>query len=262
VPNTRDLVFWLPKLLDIIERPLDWVLFLLIASLLLAWRRRARAARRTMVAATLLLAFVGVVAVPQVILQQLEDAYPPTARSPAEFEGLLVPGGGLDGGQRPFERGQTSLNEAAERVTIAVALARRFPHLKVVLTGYGGVGEPAQLSEAAGTKKFFEEQGVSTAHLLVEPSARNTAENAENARALPGVDPSKPWLLVTSAWSMPRALLAFRKAGWNVEPFPVDYRTGTTISYFVYSIADGSAAWSRALHELLGMGWYWVTGRL
>jgi uncharacterized SAM-binding protein YcdF (DUF218 family) len=37
---------------------------------------------------------------------------------------------------------------------------------------------------------------------------------------------TRPWLLVTSAWHMPRALATFCAAGWNVTPYPVDYRTG------------------------------------
>src|SRR6266478_6390205 len=33
------------------------------------------------------------------------------------------------------------------------------------------------------------------------------------------------WLLVTSAYHMPRAIGVFRKAGFPVEPYPVDWRT-------------------------------------
>jgi uncharacterized SAM-binding protein YcdF (DUF218 family) len=262
VPTTRDFIFWLPKLLDFVEQPLAWVLLLLLVALVLFWRRRQRAALRTVVVATLLLACLGVEAVPEIILQRLEDAYPATTRSPGEFEGVLVLGGGLEGGIKAVERNQTLLGGSAERVTTAVALARDFPNLKIVLTGYAGVNQPGGLSEAQGTVRFFREQGLPTSRLIVEPAARNTAEIAENVKTITGIDPSKPWLLLTSAWNMPRALLAFRKAGWNVEPLPVDYFTGTSIRFARYSIARGSFAWSVALHELLGIAWYRVTGRL
>jgi uncharacterized SAM-binding protein YcdF (DUF218 family) len=262
VPTTRDLYFWLPKLLDIVEEPLQWGLFLLILALLLFWRRRERAARRTLALAVLLFAFLGIVVVPEAILQRLENAYPGTTRSPSEFEGVLVLGGGLDGARKARERRQTLLNGSAERVTTAVALARGFPDLKFVLTGYAGLGHSAELSEAERTVKFFEAQGVPTSRLIVEPTSRNTFEIAENVKALPGIDPSRPWLLLTSAWNMPRALLAFREAGWNVEPLPVDYGTGTTVDYFQFSILTGANAWSRVLHEVLGIAWYRIIGRL
>jgi len=262
VPTTRDLLFWLPKLLGSVQQPLDWVLVLLIVAVVQFGRQRDRAARRTVVAATALLAAIGIQAVPESILQRLENAYPPATRPLAEFDGVLVLGGSLDGGVAAIERGQTLLGNAAERVTAAVALARTAPNLKVVLTGYAGLDEPAGLSEAAGTVRFFEEQGLPTSRLIIEPASRNTSEIAENVKTLPDIDPSRPWLLLTSAWNMPRALLAFRKVGWNVEPFPVDYQTGTTMRYFRYSIFRGASSWTLALHELLGIAWYRITGRL
>jgi uncharacterized SAM-binding protein YcdF (DUF218 family) len=262
VPTTRDLFFWLPKLLDFVEQPLEWVLFLLIVSLLLFWRRRDGAGRRTLVAATLLLAFLGFVAVPELIVQRLENMHPPTSRPLTDFEGVVVLGGGLESGLAPVERGQSLLGSSAERVTTAVSLARRAPHLRIVLTGYAGTGAPDGRSEAEGTALFFAEQGLAATHLMVEPGSRNTSENADNAKRLPGVDPLKPWLLLTSAWTMPRALGAFRKAGWNVEPMPVDYVTGTSMRYARYSIARGASRWNVVLHEVLGLAWYRMTGRM
>jgi uncharacterized SAM-binding protein YcdF (DUF218 family) len=98
--------------------------------------------------------------------------------------------------------------------------------------------------------------------LIVDRISRNTFEIAENTKALSGVDPTRPWLLLTSAWNMPRALLSFRKAGWNVEPHPVDYLTGTSIRLWGFSVLRGANRWSVALHELLGITWYRLTGRL
>jgi uncharacterized SAM-binding protein YcdF (DUF218 family) len=260
--TTRDLFFWAPKVLDVIEQPLGWVLLLLIASLVLRQRRRDRAARRMQIAATMLLGAIGIVAVPEFLLQQLENTFPPTQRAITEFSGVIVLGGGMDGGSRALERGQPALTGSAERVTTAVAMARHSPQLKIIVTGYAGVWEPTHLSEAGATMAFFEQQNAPTASVVVEPSARNTFEIAENAKALPGVDATRPWLLLTSAWNMPRALLTFKKAGWNVEPMPVDYATGTTIRYLRYSILAGGGAWSRVLHELIGIAWYRLTGRL
>ena len=262
MPSSRDLLFWIPKMLDFFEQPLDWVLALLLIAVILFWRRHTRAGVRVVLAATSLLAAIGLVAIPDVILQRLENEFRPTARATGEFEGLIVLGGGLDGGQTAEERGQTLLGSSAERATTALAIARRAPQLKIVVTGYAGLDEPDHLSEAAATVRFFEEQGLPTSGVIVEPTARNTSEIAENVKRLGGIDPARPWLLVTSAWNMPRALLTFKKAGWNVEPMPVDYVTGTSLDYFQFSLHRGAARWNMALHELLGILWYRLTGRL
>jgi uncharacterized SAM-binding protein YcdF (DUF218 family) len=58
---------------------------------------------------------------------------------------------------------------------------------------------------------------------------RITSENTVLAAAMPGVDKSRPWLLVTSAWHMPRALATFRAGGWSVTPYPVDYHHGAQL---------------------------------
>jgi uncharacterized SAM-binding protein YcdF (DUF218 family) len=95
----------------------------------------------------------------------------------------------------------------------------------------------------------------------LEDRSRNTFENAVLSAAMVGVDVKKPWLLVTSAWHMPRAMATFEKAGWNVTPYPVDFRTGHSTPWTDYSLSDGAAKWQLVLHELLGLWVYQLTGR-
>jgi len=94
-----------------------------------------------------------------------------------------------------------------------------------------------------------------------ESRSRTTYENAVFTAALPGVDKRRPWLLVTSAWHMPRALATFRAAGWNVTPYPVDYRTGTRTPWTEYSLVDSLRRWGIALHEWAGLLAYRLAGR-
>jgi uncharacterized SAM-binding protein YcdF (DUF218 family) len=97
---------------------------------------------------------------------------------------------------------------------------------------------------------------------LYENRSRDTYENATFSRQIEGVDATKRWLLITSARHMPRAMGVFRKAGWNVAPWPVDYSTGLSIDYFDFSVVRGAGRWETVLHELLGLALYRVTGRL
>ena len=137
----------------------------------------------------------------------------------------------------------------------------KHPHLRLLFTGGEGdllaSGEP----EAVQARAFFESLGVPAQRMQFEFRSRTTYENAVLTAALPGVDKTRPWLLVTSAWHMPRALATFRAAGWNVTPYPVDYRTGTRTPWTEYSLVDSLRRWQIALHEWAGLLAYRIAGR-
>jgi uncharacterized SAM-binding protein YcdF (DUF218 family) len=127
----------------------------------------------------------------------------------------------------------------------------------------GGEGElfANGISEAERARRFFEGQGIPASKLLFESASRTTYENAVLSRQLPGVDPTQPWLLLTSAFHMPRAMAAFRRAGWHVTAYPVDFRSGLATPWTQYSMDQGVQKWRVALHELLGLLAYRLTGR-
>ena len=111
-------------------------------------------------------------------------------------------------------------------MTTALALAERHPEARLVLTG----GDAAILprpgeQEAELMRVLLVELGVAPERLLVEDRSRNTYENALFSHALVKPKPGETWLLVTSAAHMPRAVGCFRHVGWEVLPYPVDFRT-------------------------------------
>jgi uncharacterized SAM-binding protein YcdF (DUF218 family) len=61
---------------------------------------------------------------------------------------------------------------------------------------------------------------------------------------------------------MPRSLAVFRSAGWNVTPYPVDFRTAKTTTWSAFSLERGPEKWHLALHEIVGYWAYRVTGRI
>jgi len=70
------------------------------------------------------------------------------------------------------------------------------------------------------------------------------------------------WLLVTSAFHMPRAVGCFRKVGWAVVPVPVDYAPrGVAEPAFQFNFAYGVGSLGNALHEYLGLLFYWLTDK-
>lgn len=126
------------------------------------------------------------------------------------------------------------------RIQEAVRLARKHPHLKLVLTGPGEHEVKAALTA----------EGVSRERIILEPRAVNTYENAVLSRRLVAPKPGERWLLVTSAYHMPRALGAFYRAAFFVEPWPVEDE-----------VRGAEALAATARHEWLGLVAYWLRGR-
>ena len=252
----------LSKLLNLLAQPLHLVLLLMLASLWLG-RRRPRAARRVLLAATLLLVLLGARPLPDALLGWLEAQTPEPAPDAdlRSYAGLVVLGGAMEPGRISAQHTQPLLNGSAERMTMAYALWRRNPALQIVFTGGEGEWLGSGPSEAARAEGFFASMGVPAAKLTLESRSQNTYENARFTRELPGLDAQKPWLLVTSAWHMPRALAVFQKAGWNVQPYPVDYRGGANTPWSQYSLRESVDQWETGLHELIGIAVYRLLGR-
>lgn len=95
----------------------------------------------------------------------------------------------------------------------------------------------------------------------MERRSRNTYENAVFTKALVAPKPGERWLLVTSAYHMPRSVGLFRRAGFLVEPYPVDWRIGERVFAFENVSADGLFRTDIAVREWLGLLAYRLSGR-
>jgi uncharacterized SAM-binding protein YcdF (DUF218 family) len=215
-------------------------------------------------AGLLILGFLGFNAVPEALLRSLESQYkaPNLTQSLAQggsYAGVIVLGGATGSPSIFKAHGQVPLGEAAERMTLPIALMRKFPNFELIFSGGEGRLMPTGTTEAELAKVFYEEQGVDMKRVTLESKARTTRENARQVAALLGERCKQPWLLVTSAWHMPRSMAEFQAAGCNVTAYPVDFRTGEETSWTDYAMASSLMAWQTALHELLGMFVYGLT---
>jgi uncharacterized SAM-binding protein YcdF (DUF218 family) len=117
-------------------------------------------------------------------------------------------------------------------------------------------------TEGDQARAFFLQLGVPEAQLSIERRSRNTAENAKFTKELVQPQPGQRWLLVTSAAHMPRAIGIFRKAGFPVEAYPVDWRTRGPDDLVPFDrLSRGLARFDTASHEWVGLIGYWLTGR-
>ena len=251
------------KILAFALEPLAWVLLFLLAGLLLL-RRWPRTGKGLCWAALLALLLIGWTMPPLLLLRDLEARYPPPPAASAirKYVGVVVLGGALSNSTLWTAHNQVALNDQAERMTVALGLAYKYPHLKLLYTGGIAAVPPIGLTEARRAKWFFDDMGVDPSRVLYEAASRNTYENAYYSASVPGVDRRQNWLLLTSANHMPRAMGVFLKMGWNVTPYPVDYRSASVPDWTDYSLHDGPRTWNLVLHELVGYYVYQWSGTL
>jgi uncharacterized SAM-binding protein YcdF (DUF218 family) len=117
--------------------------------------------------------------------------------------------------------------------------------------------------EADYAAALFESLGIDKTRLIVDRDSRNTYENAVFSKKLAAPKPGERWLLVTSAFHMPRAVGLFRKVGFPVEPYPVDWRVGRAADVFAFTqfSLEGLLRTDVGVREWLGLIAYWLTGR-
>ena len=249
-------MFVLSKLLSAVTQPVFWLsLWWLLALVLLP--RFKRLASSMLWSGMLVFGLLGFSAVPDALLRSLESQYKaPNLMQSGPYAGVIVLGGATGRPGIFKAHGQVPLGDAAERMTLPIGLMRKFPNFELIFSGGEGRLVPTGTSEAEIAKAFYEEQGVDMRRVFLEGGSRTTRENARQVAALLGDRCQQPWLLVTSAWHMPRSVPEFVAVGCQVTPYPVDFRTGDATPWTEYSLARSLLLWQTAMHEWLGLGVY------
>jgi uncharacterized SAM-binding protein YcdF (DUF218 family) len=222
------------------------------------WRRVGRV---LVVLSIVLIAIAGFSPIGPILLLPLENRFPVWDASRGPPDGIVVLGGALDPELTQARRSVT-LTDAAERITAAVELGLRYPQARIIFSS-GTASLGGGLPEAPAAVKEFEALGLEHGRVVAEEQSRNTVENAAYSRVLADPKPGEKWLLVTSAFHMPRAIGAFRAAGFDIEAYPVDFHTfgwGDARRPF-WTLSHGLAATDLAVHEWVGLIAYWLSGR-
>jgi len=243
-------------------QPSSLILILLITGAGLVFTWHWKAGGRVVVVSGALFLIGGMPPLGNVLILPLEQRFARADLSGRDVDGIIVLGG-VEDARVAAGRHVHAMNEAGERITEAAALALRYPRAKVLFTsgsvGYGG----AHAAGADGADLIFRDLGIADDRLLPDRASHNTWENAVYTKALAAPQPGKRWLLVTSASHMPRAMGVFRKVGFAVEPWPVDFRTADARDWLqtFESPAEGLRRVELAVHEWIGLITYWLMGR-
>jgi uncharacterized SAM-binding protein YcdF (DUF218 family) len=236
---------------------------LIVGALVGAVFAARRGARLAAVGCILALLMIGDGPAGPLLIAPLEDRFPdPVADLPAPT-GIIVLGGAIND-DISQARGRTTFDEGAERLTEAAALARRYPSARIVYTGGSGSLLARPSTEAEDARRLLVAMGVDPQRITLETRSRNTDENARFTAALVHPESGQTWLILTSAYHMPRAMGLFRKAGFAAIAYPVDYRTvgGRADWRPEANLPRGMEIFDLAVHEWIGLVAYRLSGRI
>jgi uncharacterized SAM-binding protein YcdF (DUF218 family) len=199
---------------------------------------------------------LGISPVASFLLMPLEGRYPTLERPPEGIDAIVVlTGGEAWGRERPItsDLSEVSLERLVEAIRLWCLSGGRTRILFV-----GGIGAPGRRAEAPLVARAALALGVPPEALDWEAASRNTYENALAIRERLG---DARFVLVTSAFHMPRAMAACRAVGLTPIPAPCGHRAPGTLTAYDFVPASGYL-WDSALaiREYLALIYYRLRG--
>ena len=201
------------------------------------WRRGLRAlGRKLMIASVVLLAICGFSPLGNWLLYPLEQRFPPWDAARGAPDGIVVLGGSIDA-DLSAAHGVAVVRACGRPHHRRRALARRYPNARIVLHRRKREFAVERCKEADYAAALFESLGIAKS---AADDGTALAQHPGKCRILQGDGwrrkSGERWLLVTSAFHMPRSVGLFRKAGFAVEPYPVDWRVGGRGDLLTFSL--------------------------
>jgi uncharacterized SAM-binding protein YcdF (DUF218 family) len=254
--------FVLSKTIGFLAVPSNAIMLIIILGLLLWPTRYGRCGRRLTVVGALLLLIAGLSPVGTALLVPLENRFPQWDAAGPAPDGIVVLGGGVFNPYVSAWRKQLTEGGSVGRLLAAVNLAHQYPAARIVFSGGSPDLASSIVREADFAPRFLERYGVDRGRILVDRTSRDTRENAVNSKRLANPQPGQRWLLVTSAEHMPRAVESFRAVGFQVEAYPVEFRTAgwRDLAALPGSLLGGLGNLNAAAHEWEGLTIDWLSG--
>jgi uncharacterized SAM-binding protein YcdF (DUF218 family) len=226
--------------------------------LVIGWHKLSRS---LLALCALLLLLVAFLPLGEWLIAPLEQRFVANAALPATADGIIVLGGAISPHQSAAWN-QAELGPAADRLTNFLYLARLYPSAQLVFSGGSGSLLDQDLKEAEFTRYWIEQLNPQQRAIIYESESRNTYENIRNSKQLLTPGQGENWILVTSAFHMPRAVAIFCQQQWPVMAYPVDHysRKGDLLR-IQFDFAGNLGTLRTAVREWAGLIGYRISGR-
>ena len=253
--------FIVSKLSWFILSPDSVFVLLLCLCLLFFWFKATKTALILLHCIVLASLLVTLMPVGKWVLYPLETRFHSAGQLPDDVDGILMLAGAEALSKSQYWR-QPELGSAAERFTAFIHLIKKYPEARHVFTGGIGRLNQAGLNSADVARMLFQQQGMDVESIVFESKSRNTYENAVFSKIQVQPKPGETWILVTSAFHMPRSVGVFSKQDWTVMPYPVDHYTHPEKLFNItVNFAGNLRELGKGFHEWIGLTAYYLTGK-
>jgi uncharacterized SAM-binding protein YcdF (DUF218 family) len=256
-------MFLLKKIIGPFFLPLTVCLFIFLVGLFFLWFRKRRFLGTFWVTISfILLVLLSYSPVPHALLRPLESRYPPLTHLDQipKVRWIVVLGGGHCSDPNIGMVSQLS-GSTLFRLVEGIRLHRALPDTRLILSG-GAIFDT--VAEAQSMENLALALGVEREKIVLDLHSRDTEEQSERIQKIVR---KEPFILVTSAAHMPRAMALFQKIGLQAIPAPTDYgvkqnpRPHLSPSMFFPNPEEWAKA-QGAVYEYLGLAWAKLRGRI
>ena len=228
--------FIIKKLLSAIVMPLPIGLILGSIGLWYLYREKLKQAKMFLTISLLWIAIISYAPFTNTLLAPLENSYKKLKKIEEDTKYILLLGG--DKENRGWE---------------ALRLYHKIPNAKIITSGYAPFG--GKIPSALSTARFLQKVGVKREDIIMLIKPKSTEEEALEIKSRLG---DKPFILVTSAYHMPRAIGLFQKYNLHPIPAPTDFKIKSHDSPFSTPKGKKLLQTDQAWHEYLGLFWNWL----
>lgn len=249
--------FVIQKILSAAILPLPIALVCLVLAILLALFARRTMALGLCTLGVILLLIFSLPYLPDAMLKNLESRYQPLTQFPTGVNTIVVLGAG-NGGYPRYPANDKLSAASLARLVEAIRIYKHLGHAKLLLSGGRVFGSPPDADAMNNVASLL---GISPQDIIIENGSQDTYQEA---LFLHNLLKNQPFILVTSAYHMPRAMQLFEKQGMHPIAAPTEFleaKRRYTIKRYFPSAA--SLLYSDiALHEYFGIAWSRLTGKI
>ncbi|WP_434581579.1 YdcF family protein [Sulfurimonas sp. NW15] len=238
---------YLKKFLTFFVEPLGLIVTLLAVGLYMLHVKKIRFAKILFFSGLFLLLLFSYPPFANFLVQNLENQYPKfDYKQQVKYIHVLGNGHNTDPSQ-PLSSQISSTG--TKRVLEGILIHKKMPESKLIFTGYEG---DTNTTNAAMNAKLAHALGVAYKDMIINGKPADTKEEAIFTKTLVT---DKPFVLVTSATHMPRAMLLFRSLGMHPIAAPTNYYKSEFRGYLQVPKPVYFYISSIAVHEYLGILW-------